>query len=127
MVLREYEKLRCNFDGVITKSFIVTKLSENPEEEAEKLFERISEFDADYYLLDTGKGTGRLHDLRVTREICRRTANIILAGGLNPVNVRGIIEFVRPFGVDVSSGVESNGRKDEGKIREFVGAVKVMK
>jgi phosphoribosylanthranilate isomerase len=43
------------------------------------------------------------------------------------VNVRGIIEFVRPFGVDVSSGVESNGRKDEGKIREFVGAVKVMK
>ncbi|HID42198.1 MAG TPA: N-(5'-phosphoribosyl)anthranilate isomerase, partial [Archaeoglobaceae archaeon] len=68
----------------------------------------------------------KVHDLRVSREIFRKVDNAILAGGLNPVNVRGIIEFVKPFGVDVSSGVEKNGVKDPELIRSFVEVVKSM-
>jgi len=124
MNLKEYEKLRNDFDGIITKTFIITKRSYNPEEEAEKMLEEVSLYDADFFLFDTGKGSGRLHDLRVTKEICKKVDRAILAGGLNPVNVRGIIEFVKPFGVDVSSGVENNGRKDPSLIKDFIEVIK---
>ena len=49
---------------------------------------------------------------------------LILAGGLNEQNVAKAISAVRPVGVDVSSGVETNGKKDVGKIKRFVQAAK---
>ncbi|MCX8208021.1 MAG: phosphoribosylanthranilate isomerase, partial [Methanothrix sp.] len=74
-------------------------------------------------LLDSGCGSGRTHDWRVSKKIAERYP-IILAGGLNAENVRTAIEVVKPFGVDVSSGVEKDGIKDEILISEFVRRVK---
>jgi len=65
-------------------------------------------------------GSGRTADWREAAELARRT-ELVLAGGLAPDNVADAIRAVRPWGVDVSSGVErARGTKDPGKIAEFV-------
>ena len=69
-------------------------------------------------------GSGETVDWEVAARVARR-GNMILAGGLGVDNVAEAIATVRPFGVDVSSGVESApGQKDAGLIREFIGAAK---
>lgn len=74
-------------------------------------------------LLDTPTvkwgGTGETHDWVLARSIAQQTP-IFLAGGLTPENVGEAIQQVHPWGVDVSSGVETNGKKDIKKIRSFV-------
>jgi phosphoribosylanthranilate isomerase len=125
MNAREFEKLRKNFNGVIMKAFVVPQESEDVEREAISIALRTLSYDADYFLLDTGKGSGKLHDLRVSKEIVRMLkARTILAGGLNPDNVSKIAEYVKPFGVDVSSGVEKDGSKDAKLVRAFVKGAK---
>ncbi len=120
---KDVERIKSEFDVFIMKAFKVPERSENPEEDASKLIEDIDSFDVDMVLLDTGKGTGITHDHRVSRIVAAQY-DIVLAGGLNSKNVAEIVEFVKPFGVDVSSGVEKNGRKDEKLIREFLSRVK---
>jgi len=80
------------------------------------------------YLLDTKSddcygGTGKVFDWRLARPISARR-NIIIAGGLNPSNVGQLIEEADPWGVDVSSGVETDGKKDVLKIRTFIESVR---
>lgn len=74
-------------------------------------------------LLDTPTagwgGSGAAHDWGLTQTAAREQ-RIFLAGGLHPGNVADAIAQVRPWGVDVSSGVETDKRKDEGKIRAFL-------
>ncbi len=119
---RDVERIKSEFGVFVMKAFKVPRKSENPEKDAEKLVERIEQFEVDRVLLDTGKGCGITHDHRVSR-IVSDYFDIVLAGGLNPDNVAEIVDFVKPFGVDVSSGVEKNGRKDENLIKEFVSKV----
>lgn len=82
-------------------------------------------YQADGYLLDARVpgnvgGTGKTFDWTLAVEPARRLP-VILAGGLTPDNVTEAVRRVRPYGVDVSSGVESSpGRKDPHKVRDFV-------
>ena len=68
-------------------------------------------------------GTGRSFDWGLAKEITQKYP-VIIAGGLTPSNVGILIEEAHPWGVDVSTGVETNGRKDVNKIKEFIHAVK---
>lgn len=76
---------------------------------------------ADYVLLDSGAGTGTVFDWKLIRDIKRP---YFLAGGLSPVNVAEAVKNLRPFAVDVSSGIESEGVKDKTKMAAFAAAVR---
>ncbi len=70
-------------------------------------------------------GSGKRSDWSTAKELVERGFRVILAGGLNSESVREAIKAVKPFGVDVSSGIEiSPGIKDHKKMEEFVHAVK---
>jgi len=89
-------------------------------------------WDVDFHLLDSYKagvpgGTGESFDWSFLAERRGAPARVplILSGGLTPENVAGAIETVRPYAVDVASGVESApGVKDEVKLRSFIEAVR---
>ncbi|MEN3033374.1 MAG: phosphoribosylanthranilate isomerase [Aquificaceae bacterium] len=77
-------------------------------------------------LLDAceGGGSARLANWSMALEIARAHPRVFLAGGLNPENVSRAIKEVRPFGVDVSSGIESSfGVKDFEKMKSFIRGV----
>lgn len=76
---------------------------------------------ADYVLLDSGAGGGQVFDWPLTGGMERP---FFLAGGLSPRNVREAIEACRPFAVDLSSGVETDGKKDYDKIKALIEAVR---
>ncbi len=87
---------------------------------------------ADALLLDSGNpklvvkelgGTGRRHDWKISRRIVAAVGiPVYLAGGLNRENVREAIDAVGPYGVDVCSGVRTNGRLDPEKAADFIKA-----
>ena len=76
---------------------------------------------ADLVLLDAGAGGGTAFDWELLRAMRRP---FFLAGGLDPGNVGQAVAGFRPFGVDVSSGIETDGAKDPVKMRAFMAAVK---
>lgn len=77
---------------------------------------------ADYVLLDSGQGgTGAVFDWELLTNIRRP---YFLAGGLTAENVRRAVSMLRPYAVDVSSGIETGGYKDEKKMRAFAQAVR---
>ncbi|MCX8172468.1 MAG: phosphoribosylanthranilate isomerase [Archaeoglobaceae archaeon] len=107
--IEDFEVLKRNL--ITMKAFFVQKEVE--------IVKGIEMYAPHYILLDSGCGSGKTHDWRISKKIAERYP-IILAGGLTVENVRKAIEEVKPFGVDVSSGVEKNSIKDETLISEFV-------
>ena len=86
---------------------------------------KINELPADAFLFDTavaGKfgGTGRPFDWACLEKLCLKIPWVV-SGGLDPMNVRKLLSVLRPYGVDVSSGVESApGKKSEKLMKEFI-------
>ncbi len=71
-------------------------------------------------------GTGKRADWTTAAQLARQYPGLLLAGGLTPDNVAAAVAAVRPWGVDVASGVEAEpGRKDHGKVEAFVTRVKM--
>jgi phosphoribosylanthranilate isomerase len=89
---------------------------------------------ADMLLLDSGNpklavkelgGTGRVHDWSLSRAIVDSvTKPVLLAGGIRPDNVRDALAAVRPFGIDLCSGVRTDGRLDGGKLGALASAMR---
>lgn len=89
---------------------------------------------ADALLLDSGNptlavkelgGTGRVHNWDISRQIVAQSpVPVFLAGGLNPENARQAVDRVQPFGLDICSGVRTNGYLDERKLAAFVSAIR---
>ncbi|HUS00306.1 MAG TPA: phosphoribosylanthranilate isomerase, partial [Chitinophagaceae bacterium] len=108
---------------------VIHVIDEGSVEEAIKVSEYV-----DAILLDSGNpklaikelgGTGRVHDWKLSRKIKERIPiPLFLAGGLNAGNVRQAIDEVQPYGVDVCSGVRTDGQLDENKLRAFFEAIK---
>ena len=73
---------------------------------------------ADYLLLDSGKGSGKTFDWKLIRKDLKK--DFFLAGGLNSENITEAIEEFNPYAVDLSSSLEVNGFKDEFKIKEIM-------
>lgn len=107
-------------------AFVIGSMGDSPE----YTYECLEAYSADRLILDTynanrAGGTGQTFDWGLAQRLGRRVRlPIILAGGLNPGNVRQAIEQVAPFAVDTSSGVEGVGIKDEEKVRSFIEAVR---
>ncbi len=76
---------------------------------------------ADYVLLDSGGGTGKVFDHSLLKNITRP---YFLAGGLTPENVGTAVKQLAPFAVDASSSLETDGFKDRNKMTAFVKAVR---
>lgn len=89
--------------------------------------------EVDAILLDSGNqqlavrelgGTGRTHDWRLSKQIREAIkVPLFLAGGLKPENVAEAIDHVRPFGVDVCSGMRTDGKLDKKKLSDFFNAI----
>ena len=90
----------------------------------------LQDYPTEAWLLDAyvkGKfgGTGRTFDWQLAAQAARMGTPVFLAGGLTSENIGEAIQTVRPYGVDVSGGVESApGRKDPAKVRAFVAAAR---
>lgn len=109
---------------------IIRAISLKSNSSLESILNKAKNFDTilvDSYIEGKFGGTGTVNDFRMCREIREAISPkaLILAGGLNPDNVGEAIRMVKPFAVDVSSGVEASpGIKDYGKMLDFVANAK---
>ncbi|WP_068000802.1 phosphoribosylanthranilate isomerase [Pseudovibrio axinellae] len=122
----EYQELRLNLPAS-------TRIVQVVHVEDEYSLEIAQEYSgvADAVLLDSGSpsqnelgGTGRTHNWDLSRHIVNKLdIPVFLAGGLTPQNVIEAIELVRPYGVDVCTGVRVDGRLNRTKLSEFAAAI----
>jgi phosphoribosylanthranilate isomerase len=128
--LKVYEMLRKELPEVsIVQVIHVT--GEESISEAKKVEKYV-----DAILLDSGNqtkevkelgGTGRIHNWEISKQIVEQLkVPVYLAGGLNAENIKDAVQFVKPYGVDLCSGVRTNKMLDEEKLRIFFEALKEL-
>jgi phosphoribosylanthranilate isomerase len=127
---REYPRLRRQLPGIALVQ-VIHVCGEESFEQACAIAPHV-----DALLLDSGNpklavkelgGTGRTHDWNVSRRIVERSGRpVFLAGGLNPDNVYDAVDHVRPFGVDLCSGIRTDGELDNTKLQRFMQALEPM-
>ena len=105
-------QLRQLTDKPIIKAFRIETASD---------IEKALQSTADYLLLDSGAGTGTVFDWKLIQNIKRP---YFLAGGLDADNAAEAVNTLRPYALDVSSGIETSGLKDKSKMAAFVCAVR---
>ena len=105
-------RLRERFHGVVIQAFKIRS-------EADVL--KANRSSADFILLDSGAGTGKAFDRDLISSVNR---DFFLAGGLSAQDVQSAIRRWRPYAVDVSSAIETDGLKDKNKMTAFVEAVR---
>jgi phosphoribosylanthranilate isomerase len=110
-------------DCLLVNRQVIKGVDAEPFASAEDLLVGLEAGTAVACLLDSSRGHGERADWSLAAGVAARLP-VILAGGLTPENVAEAVRQVRPWGVDVSSGVESEGAKDPEKIRSFVAAAK---
>ncbi|HEX8184997.1 MAG TPA: phosphoribosylanthranilate isomerase [Blastocatellia bacterium] len=118
-----YQQLRAAMPGIA----LVQVIHVNGEGSIQEALSVAPQVDA--ILLDSGNpslkikelgGTGRAHDWAISRQIREAVEKpVFLAGGLSASNISEAIKLVRPFGIDVCSGVRTNGRLDEAKLSDL--------
>lgn len=128
LLVGSYAELRLAMPGIKLVQ-VIHVTGENSISEAERVAPHV-----DAILLDSGNpnlavkelgGTGRTHNWRISRTIRDRIEiPLFLAGGLNADNVRAAIDEVAPYGLDICSGVRTNGRLDENKLARFFESVR---
>lgn len=106
------EKVHEITDKPIIKAFIIRSKED---------VERAEKSTADCVLLDGGKGEGKAFDQSLLKGIKRP---YFLAGGLNPDNVFDAVKALKPYAVDVSTGIETDGVKDREKMKAFADTVR---
>lgn len=101
---------------------VIKRIKIDPDDTARSIKRKIENYDITTFLLDPGSGDGLTFDWTIARSLKR---NIIIAGGLNLDNVSRVIRLLRPYGVDICSGVEkSKGIKDLRKMKRFIREVR---
>lgn len=114
--IRYIERLKAVLASVEVQAKIIKAIQVKSKED----LTLIKEVPADMILLDAGMGDGKLFSQEQMDLLKSVNRDYFLAGGLNPENVSELLESLHPFGVDVSSGVETEKKKDRKKIRRFV-------
>lgn len=123
-----YQEIREALPGIKIVQ-VIHVVDEHSLEEAKQLSKEV-----DALLLDSGNpnlavkelgGTGRTHNWEISRQIVEQVAiPVFLAGGLNPQNVAAAIKKVRPYGLDICSGVRTLGKLDKNKLQAFFHAIR---
>lgn len=121
--ISDYDKMRMTLPGTKLVQ-VIHVIDERAIEYAHQIESKV-----DAILLDSGNpnakiktlgGTGKTHNWQISAELVQKVnVPVFLAGGLNPDNIIQAIEVVNPFGVDICSGVRTNGKLDEVKLSDF--------
>ena len=113
--------------AVLRRAGVIKALHVSNDHQPDAVAERIDAFAAagcavtlDSQVAGLHGGTGQSFDWRIAAQLAAGGRRFLLAGGLTPDNVSEAVAVVRPWGVDVSSGVEADGVQDPAKIRQFV-------